>query len=332
MFRYSLAVIAGLCFAGLSPAASWADGMFQELSKDFGSVPRGPLQSHPFHLTNNTKYVVHIASVRVSCGCTSATALTDTLAPGQSTAVVAQMDTNRFFGPKAVTIFVQFDRPAWEEVRLWVQANSRDDVSITPDSLAFGAVRRGASPKTSVTVSLLGDSNWRITSARCESNYVSAALSAPRQTDNGVEFQVTAQVRPDIPVGRWYTDIWLDTNNPATPKLRVPLTVEIQAPLSLIPGGVAFGQIKAGGQAERKVMVRGVEAFRIKAVRGTDKLVHVQDSNPASRSVHVLTVTVKSPEPGAFNRPIDINRTLRVITDLPDENEIDFKAKAQIRP
>jgi hypothetical protein len=306
--------------------------MFEELSKDFGSVPRGPLLNHPFHLTNNTKYTVHITSVRVSCGCTSATALIDTLAPGQSTAVVAQMDTRRFSGPKSVTIFVQFDRPAWEEVRLWVQANSRDDVSITPDSLGFGAVRRGSSLKVSVTVSLLGDSGWQIQSARCDSNYVLTSLSAARQTDSGVEYQVIAQVRPDTPVGRWYTDVWLATNNPATPRLRVPLTVEIQAPLNLIPTGVVFGQLKAGGVAERKVMVRGAEAFRIKKVEGIDKLVQVRDSNPASKSVHVLTVTVKSPAPGAFNRPIDINRTLRVITDLPDENQIDFKAKAQILP
>ena len=68
MFRYYLVFAAGLCAA--SPAtASWADLMFQELSKDFGSVPRGPALQHAFPLKNNTGEVVHIAGLRVSCGC-----------------------------------------------------------------------------------------------------------------------------------------------------------------------------------------------------------------------------------------------------------------------
>jgi len=332
MLRYSLVLLVGLGAPGLTSAGSWADAMFEDLSKDFGSVPRGPMLNYPFHLTNSTRSTVHITSVRVSCGCTSATALRDTLAPGQSTAVVAQMDTRRFSGPKAVTIFVQFDQPAWEEVRLWVQANSRDDVSISPEALAFGHIRRGSSPKNAVSISLLGDPNWQIQSAKSESNYVLTGLSAPKQSDSGVEYELTAQIRPDTPVGRWYTDIWLSTNNPATPKVRVPLNVEVEAALSMTPNGVVLGQIKSGGQAERKIILRGVRPFRVTAIKGTDRLVEVKDSTPTSKTVHVLTVTVKSPEPGAFNRPIEINRVLRVITDLPEENEVPFSARARIEP
>jgi hypothetical protein len=99
--------------------------MFQELSVDFGSVPRGPTLSHPFRLTNNTGRTVHISSVRVSCGCVRASALDTVLAPGQSTAIQAAMDTRRFLGTKAITIYVSFDQPHRDEVRLWVQANSR---------------------------------------------------------------------------------------------------------------------------------------------------------------------------------------------------------------
>ena len=70
MSRYSLVLCAGLLWAA-SPAfaATQADSMFDELSKDFGSVPRGPTLVHHFRLVNNTKGPVNIASVRVSCGC-----------------------------------------------------------------------------------------------------------------------------------------------------------------------------------------------------------------------------------------------------------------------
>ena len=332
MFRYSFAIVLGLCTCGAASAASWADSMFEELSKDFGSVPRGPTLTHPFHLTNRTGQTVHIAGVRVSCGCTSASAVQTELAPGQGTAIVAQMDTRRFAGIKAVTIFVQFDQPSWEEVRLWVQANSRDDVSISPESLAFGQTRRGSSPSASATVAFMGNGYMRITGASCESNYVLMTVKEIRRDDNEVNYQVTARIRPDTPVGKWYTDIWLTTNNGSTSRVRVPLTVDIESPLSMSPGGVVVGQVKAGSQAERRVIVRGVQPFRIVSIKGTDDLLSVRDSTTASKPVHVLTVTVKSPKAGEFNRPIDVDRTIRILTDLREEGQIDFEAKAQILP
>src|ERR1700676_2092471 len=103
MLRYSLVLALGLALPGPASASNWADSMFDEVSRDFGSVPRGPTLTHPFRIVNKTSAPVHISSVRVSCGCTSAQALQTTLAPGQETAIVIQMDTRRFVGAKNVT-------------------------------------------------------------------------------------------------------------------------------------------------------------------------------------------------------------------------------------
>jgi Protein of unknown function (DUF1573) len=324
MCRYSLVLLAGLSLAGPASAATWADAMFDDLSKDFGSVPRGPTLQHPFRLVNKTQTTVTITSVRVSCGCVTATALKGTLAPGEETAVLAQMDTRRFSGPKTVTIYVQFERPAWEEVRLWVQANSRDDVSVTPDTLAFGRARRGGTPTGAVTVTFLGNSGSQITDIQSDSNYVQTTLKEVARQDGEVSYQVTARVRPDTPVGKWYTDVWLQTNNPGMPRVRVPLTVEIESPLSVSPPRVQFGSVKVGSESERRVIVRGVKDFRITEVRGGDGALLVRDSTKDSRPVHVLTITLKG------NKAGDLDRTLRVVTDLPDEAEIEFEARAQV--
>src|SRR5207253_10485587 len=125
-------------------------------------VPRGPALSHLFSITNNTGTPVHISSVRVSCGCVSASALQTSLAPGQSTAIQAYMDTRRFFGSKAVTIYVSFDQPRWEEVRLWVQANSRDDLMLAPQTFPMGQAKRGSAPPATDTVTFTGNPQWQI--------------------------------------------------------------------------------------------------------------------------------------------------------------------------
>src|SRR5262249_40158599 len=115
MFRFSLVFVAGLCAAAPARAASWADQMFQELSKGFGSVPRGPTLQHAFLLKNNSDSVVQIANVRVSCTCVTAYAVKTVLQPGEETSIAASMDTTRFTGVKTVTIYVLFDQPRGEE-------------------------------------------------------------------------------------------------------------------------------------------------------------------------------------------------------------------------
>jgi len=298
--------------------------MFTELSKDFGSVPRGPTVSHLFRLTNNTGSPVHISGVRVSCGCVTTSAVDTNLAPGQSTAIQTYMDTRRFFGYKAVTIYVSFDQPHWEEVRLWVQANSRDDLLLTPQTFALGQAKRGSGPSASVNVTFTGNGQWQITEVERESNYILIALKELRRDVSEVSYQLTASVRADAPVGKWYSDVWLKTNNPTLPKVRIPLTVEIESALSISPTTVNLGQIKPGTEEERKIIVRGIKPFRITKVEGTDDQLAVRDSTAESKAIHVLTVTLKPKKPG------ELDRTLKVLTDLNEEREVQFQAKAQV--
>src|SRR3954468_21697652 len=131
MLRYSLALVMAFGVASSASAGTWAQGLFDELSKDFGSVPRGPLLTHHFRVVNRTKQAVNVSSVRVSCGCVTATANKTHLEPGEETTIYATMDSTRFVGAKSVTIFVQFDQPSFDEVRLFVQANGRNDFAVT---------------------------------------------------------------------------------------------------------------------------------------------------------------------------------------------------------
>jgi hypothetical protein len=338
MVRYGLLLVAFLGATGSVLASSWADNLFDEHSRDFGNVPRGPLQSHPFRLVNRTKETIHISSVRVSCGCTSARVLQTTLAPGEETAILAQMDTRRFFGSKGVTIYVQFDQPAFEEVRLWVQANSHDDLAMVPESLAFGQILKGASPSSSVIVSLLGNDQWQIVKAGCDSNYIIIDYKQASRNGSEVSYQVSARIRPDTPVGKWFTDIWVNTNDPGMPRLRIPLTVEVNnpSPPTILPPKegprktglptIALGLVKAGTESERKIILRGPRPFKITEIDGMDSQVRIHDSKGESRKVHVLTITVRPEAAG------QIENTIHIHTDLTTGSEIQFTTRAQVIP
>jgi hypothetical protein len=327
MFRYNVLLVAFLGVASQAHGQSRLEGMFDELSRDFGSVPRGQILTHPFRIVNNTKQPVHVASVRVSCGkCSSARALKTFLQPGEETAILATMDTNRFLNTKTITILVMFDQPRFEEVRLWVQANSRDDVHFSPDGIAFGQVKRGATPESKITVGFLGGIQTQILELKSESNYVQPTMKETKRPGGETTYEITAKLRGDTPAGKWYTDIWLTTNNPAMPKLRVPVTVEVEAALSVNPSTVSLGQVKAGTESDRKVMIRGVRPFRIIGILGTDKQLQVRSNNNESLTVHVLTVTLNPNEPGGLTRRITVQ------TDMTTGGDIAFDAQAQVVP
>ena len=324
MFRYQLVVLLGLCTAVPAASSSWAEAMFPQLTQDFGSVARGPTLTHAFHLVNRSASPVHIAGVRVSCGCVSAAALENDVAPGKDSAIQAQMDTSRFAGPKTVTIFVTFDRPQYDEVRLSVTANSRDDIMVSPPALAFGRTPHGATPAATVSVTLRGHGDWQILNTKCDSNYVIAKVKDQASGVGEMTYEVTARLRSDTPVGKWYTDVWLTTSDTSVPLMRVPLTVEIEPSLSVSPHLAELGQVHIGDEVERKVIIRGAKPFRITDVKGTDSQLSVRDMTADSKPVHILSIKLKPAKAGG------LNQTVRVFTDLKDENEVVFRATAEI--
>jgi hypothetical protein len=324
MLRYSLVVVAGLWAAGSASAGTWGQGLFDELSKDYGSVPRGPMLSHHFRVVNRTKDPVNVSNVRVSCGCVTATAMKTYLKPNEETTIYTTMDTTRFIGPKSVTVFVTFDSPQYEEVRLVVQANGRNDLTMAPDSLAFGQVKRGNEATAETTITFYGHTGAKITAAKGESNYVQATVKEERRTDYEVVYKLTAKLRNDTPVGKWYTDVWLTTSVDTLTKVRVPVTVEVESPLTVSPGILTLGTVKANEEVYRRVIVRGVKPFKVTTVQGGDETLEVKPASNDAREVHVLTVRVKAAKAGT------IDKTLRVVTDLKEDNEIDFKLNVAV--
>src|SRR3954452_22568015 len=109
MSRFVLAVVGILGTSALATAGP-AD-LFEERVKDFGTTPKGPVLVHYFRFTNTTGQTLQLGQPRVSCGCTSAAVSKNQVAPGETAAVIAYMDTRRIPTPnvtKAVTVYVPF--------------------------------------------------------------------------------------------------------------------------------------------------------------------------------------------------------------------------------
>ena len=66
--------------------------------------------------------------------------------------------------------------------------------------------------------------------------------------------------------------------------------------------------------------------FKIEKIEGADAVLTVRDSATEERAIHVLTVKVKAPQPG------EVQRNIRIITNLDKEREIEFHVSARVNP
>jgi hypothetical protein len=316
------ATILVLLAAGAAPAAHWPDDMFEESSWDFGAVPRGPAVMHSFRFKNTTGETLHIGNVRVSCGCTNAQAAKSSVRSGEESAILAQMDTTRFHGNKSVTIYVTLDEPRWSEASLVVRADGRDDVAMSPEAIDFGQVSRG-SPAVASTEITIQDPEMTIRRVRSEGGYVQARYREIKRSGQGAVYEVMAELKPNTPPGEWYTELVVSTNARGT-TLRIPVKVDVQPALQVAPRVASLGEVKEGGQVEKRIVIKGAKPFKITRVEGTDSQLSVRDASEASKPVHVLTVRLKASKAGR------VTETVRVMTDLKEDGQVEFQATADV--
>jgi len=325
MTRFVLGVFVSL----IAAVQAWAGASdyFGELAKDFGTTPRGPVLTHYFTIKNTTAQAVQIGQPRVSCGCVSTQLLKSSLAPGESTAVLAMMDTRRIPQAgvqKTVIVYVPFLTPVLEEVSLKVSAVARDDLVMTPETLAFGTLRKGQGGAATTKVTLTTDPAWEIKEVSSSGAYVKPQAKLVSREGNSSTYEITATLDPACPVGDWTADVWLKTSNATIEKLRIPVRVTVVAPIALNPEKVRLADLKVGDTVEHRVILRGNHAFKVLEVKGGDDVVTLKPQSTEAMPVHVLTIAVRPTAAG------DLARTFEIVTDDKEMSKLALPFKATV--
>jgi hypothetical protein len=325
MKRLIIAVAA--LVAAAAPAWAGPSDLFSEKAVDFGVSPRGTILVHYFRFTNTTNQAITLGNPRVSCGCVSAAVSTNRVAPGESAAVIAYMDTRRIPTPnvtKSVLVYVPFQAPVFEEVVLRVQTVARDDLMMSPDTLAFGSVKKGQGAKISTKVTFLSDPNWQVTEATSTGGYVKAEVKQDSRSGGLVTYEITAVLDKDCPAGNWVSDINLKTSNPAVAKLRIPVSVNVVASMAVSPEAVKFGDVALGTTPEKKVTLQGGSPFKILKVNGVDEQLKVVIEKSEASPVHTIVLAANPKAMGGFTRNVEI------VTDSKDQPKIIVPVTAKV--
>ncbi len=325
MTRYGL--ILAVFLLGALRVQAGAKDYFTEFEKDFGPTPRGPVLTHYFAIKNTSKNALKLGTARVSCGCVSASVLKTDLEPGESTVVVAQMDTKRIPVSnvvKSVIVYVPFLAPRLEEVTLRVQSIARDDLFYSPYELSDNKVIMGKSRTLTTKVTLLNQGKWEISDVSSTGKFVTAKTKLLSRQANEVTYEVTATLDEQCPPGYWTSELFLSTNASGLEKLRIPVTVNVKSAIAATPDAVTISDLKTGTSRETKLTLKGISDFKILEVRGGDDIVGVTAKSDEAQSLHTLLFTVKPSKPG------DLKRDIIVLTDHKEMPKITIPFEAHV--
>ncbi len=309
-----LVVLVLAATAATAQQGAWAEKMFQgTLTHDFGSVPHGAQLFQRFTITNIYAVRMEITNIKPSCGCVSAEPAKRVLEPRESTTLDVRMDATKFVGPKTVQINVSVGPDFISTAVLKVSANSRADIVFNPGQVRFGTVVRGQSATQTIDVEYAGALPWQVSEVVAKDLPLDVSFKEMYRRQGQVGYQVRVTLKPDAPIGLLKEDVFLKTNDPASPLVPVLVEATIQPAVTVAPPVLSLGSVEVGKPLTRRVVVRGGRPFRILGVEGTGEGITLEGTAPGNPSP-VQMVTFKC----QFTQAGDFKRELKIKTDLQD--------------
>jgi Protein of unknown function (DUF1573) len=321
-------VVAAAAAAQPVVVANGAAAFIPEKEKDFGVTALGPVLVHYFPITNTSKQKVTMTAPRIGCGCVSATLMKGELAPGETTYLVAYMNTAKIPSAqlntnKGVTVSVPFTSPTYEEVVLTVRCLARTDlIWSTQDGVSFGTVTKGKTATATMEVTLYNQPGWEVKEVKSNGAYVKAEAKLTKRAGNSVTYEISCKLDEKCPAGSWMSDLTLTTNAPGIEKMRVPVTVNVEPKIAATSADV--GAVAVGGLKSVDVTLSGKEPFKVLEVKGAEGGVSVTPKTDGARLQHTLKVDVKADAAGALKKDITIK------TDNKDQPEVIVQVSATV--
>jgi hypothetical protein len=317
----------GITARGQEP--DWVTTALPERSYDFKTVARGSKIRHAFPIVNRTNTEIRIADWRTKCGCTDVRVGSKVIPPGTQTTIEATIDTTKFVNFKASGLTLVLDRPSFANVDLNLTCFIRGDIMMNPGQIDFLTVRRSAKlPSASLLLTYSGGRpDWQITEPMktLTSKVKAEARFQGRSADGQIQYQITAELQPEVGNGYFKDQITLVTND--TPPQTIPISVVamIQTAVTVSPSIINFGQLKPGQTATKSVRVRSAAPFTITKLSSNRAELTPADEKPGAMVDHTVNLSLKAPEtPGAYYSVVTIE------SDLKDEPGAQLKAFANV--
>ncbi|MCH2612825.1 MAG: DUF1573 domain-containing protein [Pirellulales bacterium] len=324
LFLFLLLTITQI-FSAPVHAQDWARKMFKVHEHDFGTVARGSEQKFRFEITNLYKEDVVIDSVRASCGCTIPSIEKQTIKSLESGAILATYNTKSFVGSRGATVTVTISKPFFAEVQLQIEGFIRGDVVFVPGKIELGNIKHGATVTQEVTVKYAGRSSWKITDVQCDKDYYEVEIVDRSMVANQVHYRLLIRLKPEAPVGYIKDDLVLITDDADKGKLKLAVTGNVIAPVTVSPASMVLGTVPPGTQVIKRMVVKADQPFKITGITADQDGFSFEVSKE-KKKVHLVPMTFVAPGEAAM-----INAIIRISTDIQDAPSLSSNVSVNVK-
>jgi hypothetical protein len=293
-----------------------ATGWFSETQHDFGFVPRGAILVHRFRWENTTAGELRISEIHTSCSQVHAQALPRVLQPGESGHVEVEVDGRQLVGEKTAWVRVQIE-PGSRVVMLAVRACWLQEVSVQPGSLRFGCDCGDSGAEQSLDIVYTGPNDWRIVAVQNPYPFLAMHVEPTQRRPGEISYRLTARLRQPAPVGDWMVPVWLQTNDPAVPRVAVPVEGHVRPEIVASPACISFAAGEPSGSQQR-IILRGKQPFRILGVHDIPMGIEVEPGSDRAQAVHIVIVRWMA-SPSAAGKSV-----IRLATDCPSQPTVEI--------
>ena len=218
--------IAGCSSAGGGPFVRGAPRAVPlAMSYDFGEVRPGTRVEHRFEIANRGDSVLELKPATASCGCRASLTAADTVAPGETGALVVSLQTDGKTGPRKAWARVQTNDPLIREIDLVLQGTVAGDVRVKTPRLYLGRVDPDESRSASVDVELTTPT-VEIASVRASNDRLKVVANRLAPPARGVRLNVT--LPPQGARGQINDRIIVATTSPVQPKVEIQVLASVE--------------------------------------------------------------------------------------------------------
>jgi Protein of unknown function (DUF1573)/Flagellar-associated PapD-like len=283
---------------------------------NFGSALEGDMMRHTFKFKNVGQGELEIRGVKTSCGCTAAAPTKNHLAPGEEAEITVGFDTHFQKGRQVRTITAFTNDPDTPQAVMTMQGTVRQQVSATPDQVAFKNVKKGAEETREVVIADLVGGKQAFSVGPVEHANQSIKVEQEKRADGKPGALLKVTLLPTMPVGPFDDSIKVTTN-------RVPINVNVfgtvTGDLSLDPAQVSFGIVPRGQDVVRilKLSNQGKRQVKVLDITSSNPAVTAAAEPVAPGKEYKITVVLKHGTPDG-----QLRGQLAIRTDDPDQSTV----------
>jgi Protein of unknown function (DUF1573) len=300
---------------------------------DFGTVKQGAKVAHCFDVRNEGKALLTITGMHLPAPEVIGRAPTS-IAPGQAGQVCVDLDTSSMSRRIHTWVVIVSNDPIVPKLPLYINGMVNAPIDLLPYGTVFASLFNGESAQRGVIVVNNQKIPLKILGLETQGQHFKASLKTRKPNQI---YEVTIDIPPTVPPGRYREFAYLKTNSPERPRLQIVIDLLIKNEIYAFPTELNFGQVSLAppgghpddtGSLTASFLVKKREGqFRITSIDCDVRGLQLTQTPRAESDAYRFDIAM----PANKLKPGPLSGSIRLHTDDEKVPEIIVPIRAQIQ-